>query len=111
MSTKTEIIALVQAAADTLDTPPILASMGTPGAYTKFPNLEQQKPTGQVWENPASPWQAYSEGLAAWLDSQGITEIGDIKSKLNELIGEYNKLLSDYNNGVVPSSASSVTPL
>ena len=33
------------------------------------------------------------------------------KNKLNQLIGEYNQLLSDYQSSTHPSTAQSVTPL
>lgn len=111
MATKDDIISAVQTVADATAEPKILASMGTPGAWTRFSGMEYQKATGQVWENLPSPWDVFVEGLSDWLDSSGASDVGVIKAKLNELIGEFNTLLSDHNSGTVPSSASTVTPL
>jgi len=51
------------------------------------------------------------EGLANWLDDNEVPTIPALKTKINEIIENYNQLLDDYNNGVVPSTASTITPL
>lgn len=62
---------------------------------------------------PGSAWGSKSmeimlRGLANWVDAEGI---GGFKAKINEIIGEYNQLLSDYNNGIKPSTANTIVPL
>jgi len=109
MSTKTEIIADIQAVADASGADAIRSSLGTPGSYVEIAGSERK--TGAGWEPEPKVWSVVVEGLANWLDNAGVGDVGAIKSKLNELIGEYDQLRDDYNNGVVPTTAQEVDPL
>lgn len=104
MSTQEEIITAIQTAADAAEDSGIKIAFGTPGGRA-LNIIGQVKPTGQAWLSPPSTWSVIIQGIADWLDA-GVT-----KSKMNELIGAYNQLREDYNNGIVPTSALEVTPL
>lgn len=115
MSTKTDIIDAIKAAADAYYTAdpetgaPVAVALGTPGAEVEIAG--QTFDTGKAWENEPKSIPTQIEGLADYLDTQGLSDVAAVKSKLNELIGAYNQLLADYNNGVVPSTALPVTPI
>jgi len=81
------------------------AALGTPDTTVEWEGDEY--PCGTAWGE--SPFEALVRGIGAWSDDAG--DVSAIKAKLNELIGEFNQLLDDHNNGVIPSTASSVTPL
>lgn len=107
MSTKTEIIEAIQAAADATENDGIRSALGEPGEVVTIEGLKRR--TGAAWEDTPTSLEIQYEGLANWLDSQGIG--GSLKSKINELISGYTQLKSDYNNGVVPTTAPDISPL
>jgi len=118
MSTKDDMIAAIQEVADDPNPAPpneprgaakIRAVLGAPGEFVEIADTKLK--TGGGWDPSPAIYEKLVEGLAKYLDDSGIAEVAAIKSKVNELIGEFNKLLDDYNNAVVPSSASAVTPL
>jgi len=107
MTTKTDIIDAIKAAADATGDNNIRISLGATGNHLKN-TIGETKPTGAAWNPEPKTWPVICEGLANWADSLGIS---GVKDKLNDLIGQYNQLLEDYNNSTVPSSASEVDPL
>lgn len=116
MTTKTDIIAAVQAAADAAAANPaysddarsaIAIGLGTPGRTVAIAG--QRMHTGSAWAPEPCAFATLVEGIANWLDAQG--SVGTIRSTLNTLITQHNQLLADYNNGVHPSTATTVTPL
>ena len=78
-------------------------SLGTPGDHVRDVTGEPQ-PTGGAWEPEPKTWPLVVEGIADWADAT-------LKAKLNELVGAYNQLRTDYNDGTVPTSAQEVDPL
>jgi len=110
MATKDDIITAIQSVADASGSGNIRISLGAPGSHVAD-SAGKSKPTGAAWVPEPKTWPVVVEGLADWLDGQGIGEIAAIKSKVNELIAGYNQLRTDYNSGTVPTTASSVTPL
>lgn len=106
MATWEDIQLEIQAIADARDD--IAAySLRTPGeAIEVYRNVEIVP--GEAW-GQFKPFQIYLEGIAEYLENQGVS--GAVQGKINELIGEFNQFLADYNNSVWPSTASSVTPL
>lgn len=119
MTTATDIIDAVQAAADaayadTLTGTPnsraaIAVALGTPGATVRI--ADQPRPTGSAWEPEPKVFGVLVAGLADWLDAAGIGEVATLKTTLNTLIGQYNQLLSDHNSATVPSTAAPVVPI
>ena len=108
MDTKQAIIEAVQARAD-VSGDAMRIALGTPGAHV--PNvIGEVEETGQAWVEPAA-FPTLVGGIADYLDGQGVSGVGAIRGKLNELVGQYNQLLADYNAGVVPSAAHAVVPL
>lgn len=109
MTTKADIIAAIQAAADA-STNAIRIPLGTPG--TVVPNVTGQlTPTGQAWVPEPKVFPALVEGIADYLDAQGLGQVAAMRAKVNELVGAYQQLKSDYNNGIVPTTAPDVEPL
>ena len=105
MATFDEIKNAIQAIADASNDS-IRLGLGNPaGAKINFAG--QQQTPGQEWDADKFT-RTIIEGVANWFDDQ---ELNLLKPKLNDLIAEFNQLLDDYNNGVVPSTATSVTPL
>lgn len=107
MATKADMIAAIQAVADGSGSDTIRMALGEPGSYVKDPTGATRE-TGAAWAPEPKTWPVVIEGLADWFDAQGL---GAIKPKLNELIGAYNQLRSDYNAGIVPTAAPEVDPL
>jgi hypothetical protein len=58
---------------------------------------------GTGWENE-TPIETEFEGVGLYLE-------GTVIAKLNELIEQYNQLRTDYNNGIIPTTATAVTTL
>ena len=110
MTTKNDMITAIQASADASGDNNIRISMGAPGNHLKN-TIGETEPTAQAWQPEPKTWPVVIEGLALWADTQGVGQVGTIKAKLNELIGAYNQLRTDYNAGVVPTSAPAVTPI
>ena len=110
MTTKADIIAAIQAAVDGTGNNNLKISLGAPGDHVKN-SIGETKPTGAAWQPEPKTWPAIVEGLADWADTQGLGQVGAIKTKLNELIGGYMQLKQDYDNGIVPTTAPDVTPL
>ncbi len=110
MATKADIIAAIQAVADASGSNNIVISLGAPGAHVKN-SIGQSKPTGAAWEPEPKTWPVIAEGLANWADGLGIAEIGDIKAKVNEIVGGYMQLKTDYDNGTVPTTAPDIVVL
>lgn len=118
MTTKSEIIAAVQAAADgyfadeTIEETKrktIALSLGTPGQRITIAG--QTSDSNAALSPEPTVFATLIEGIADWLNAGGIGEIATIKAKLNELIQNYNQLLDDYDNTIVPSAAQIVTEL
>ena len=110
MATKDDITNAIKAVADATGNGNTRISLGAQGDH-ELNSIGESEPTGKAWDGDYKTWPVVVLGLANWVDSTGIGEVGTIKSKLNDLIGQYNQLLSDYNNGVVPSSATPITPI
>lgn len=110
MTTKAEIIAQIQAAADACGNAQMRIGLGAPGAVVKNA-IGELKNTGSAWEPEPKSQALIIEGIAAWLDGAGVGDVGALKGKLNELIGAYNQLRLDYNAGTVPTTAPAVVPL
>lgn len=108
MTTKAEIIAKIQAAADACGNAQMQIGLGTPGSVVENA-IGERKNTGTAWEPEPKSQALIIEGIAAWLDDAGVGST--LKSKLNELIGAYNQLREDYNAGTVPTTAPEVDPL
>ena len=115
MTTKTDFIAAIVAAADAYYTADpetgaaVKIAFGSPG--TKVVIAGQKFSSGKAWEDEPKSIPTQIEGLADHLDTLGITETPTIKAKLNELIASYTQLISDYDNGIVPTTAAAVLPL
>lgn len=116
MTTKGDIILAIQAAADAYAADPgypedarnaIAIALGTPGSTVVIAG--QYLHTGSAWTPEPRTFPTVIEGLADWLTAQG--SIPAVVGKLNELVGAYNQLRADYNNGVVPTTALEVDPL
>lgn len=108
MTTKSEIIAKIQEAADASGSPQMRIGLGAPGSVVENA-IGEKKDTGTAWVPEPKSQALIVEGLAAWLDDAGVGST--LKSKLNELVGAYNQLRVDYNAGTVPTSAPEVDPL
>ncbi len=111
---KADIIQAIQDAADVYYANPAIDSdarnaiklaVGSPGEVLYIEN--QRLDSGSAWIDEPKVFPTFVEGIADWLGSQG--DVSTIKSKLNELIGEYNQLLADHNSATVPSTATTVT--
>jgi len=100
MSTYSDLVAKIKAAADS-STDVVKVAIGSTGNTVTIDDVEMS--TGKAWQDP-SFIAVLQEGLSDWLDDPLI-------SKLNELIGQYNQLRSDYNSMTVPTSANSVSTL
>lgn len=115
MSTKTDFIAAIAAAADAyyiadpVTGAAVKIALGS--ASTKVIIAGQKFDSGAAWANEPKSIPTQIEGLADHLDSLGVTEVAAIKAKLNELISAYMQFRADYNNGTVPTSAPDVDPL
>lgn len=118
MSTTTEIIAAIQAAADALYFEPdgtpnaraaVRVALGTPGDTVQIAGRPNR--TGSAWVPEPTVFSTLILGLADWLDDAGTGQIATMRSKINELIGQYNQLLADHNSATVPSTASAVALL
>jgi len=83
----------------------IKLAVGSPGQVMVVEN--QVLNSGSAWLDEPKVFPTFIEGIADWLAAQG--DIGAIKSKVNELIGQYNLLLADHNSGTTPSTAAIVT--
>jgi hypothetical protein len=108
MTTKAEIIATIQAAADACGDNQMRIGLGAPGSVVENA-IGEQKSTGSAWAPEPKSQALIIEGIAAWLDDAGVGSA--LKLKLNELIGAYNQLREDYNAGTVPTTAPEVDPL
>jgi len=115
MSTKSEIIIAIQDAADayfadtTIDETKrksIALALGTPGQRITI--ADQTNDSNAALTPEPTVFATLIEGIADWLDTEDVPEV---KSKLNELIIQFNQLLTDHNASVVPSSASVVAVL
>jgi len=108
VATWEDIRDLIRAIADSIDDP------GAYGLRTPGPDIEIER---DIEITPGESWgstkalEIYLKGIAQYLDDQDLSQVGTIKAKLNELIGAYNQLRNDYNNGVVPTTAPEVIPL
>lgn len=108
-----DIIAIVQASVDKTGIPELMAAFGTPGSKVTITfgsgdsKTEVKVDTGSAWSPTPTAFTELLQGFGFYFDK--ITYLPQITPKLNELIGEYNKLRSDYNNGVVPTSAKAVS--
>ena len=107
MGTKEDIINEINTVAD-LQSDTIKVALGTPGSVVTIGTEDLD--TGQGIVSGAA-FNVLVEGIAEYIDSQGVGDVSTIKSKLNELIGEFNQLLADYNSSTVPSTASTVTTI
>ena len=109
MTTKADLIAAVQAAADAyyVANPKtgaaVKLSIGSTGTVVTIAG--QKFNSGSAWANVPGVLDTEVEGLADWLDASGIGGVGTIKSKVNELVLAYVQLRSDYNAGTVPTTA------
>ncbi len=110
MATKDDMIAAIQAAADSSGSGNIQISLGTPGNHVLNSIMEMQE-TGKAWTPEPKTWPIVAEGLAAWADAAGIGDMAAIKAKINELIASHNQFISDYNANVIPTTAVPVVPL
>lgn len=101
MATFNDIKTAIQTVADAIDNP------GAYGLQTEGTKIEMSPEvtiiTGESW-GAENPIQIMFQGLANWMDAT-------YKAKLNELIGEYNQLRTDYDNATVPTNANAVTPI
>jgi hypothetical protein len=118
MTTTTEIIAAIQAAADaayagtdgTPDTRAAIAiALGTPGDTVRIAG--QPRPTGSGWTPDPKVFAVLVAGLAAWLDGAGIGDVGALKTTLNLLVTSHNQLIADHNSATVPTTALPVDPV
>ena len=115
MTTKTDFIAAIVAAADAYYTADpvtgaaVKIALGSSG--TKVVIAGQKFDSGAAWADEPKAIPTQIEGLADHLDTLGVTEVAAIKAKVNELIGSYSQLISDYDNGIVPTTAAPVIPL
>lgn len=118
MTTKTDIIDAVKAVADAIyanlsideaDRQAIKIAVGSEGTVIVVGGRRMQ--SGSSWAPEPKVFSVLVEGLADYLDNAGMGQIPAIVAKINELIGEYNQLLSDHNSGIVPSAANPVVPL
>ncbi len=118
MTTKQDIIQAIQEAADESNPAPphvkegeprLRVALGEPGDVI---DLEGDKwETGRGWEPLPTAYDKIIEGLAVVLDDKGIGDVAAIKAKVNELVGGYMQLKTDYNNGTVPTTAPDIAPL
>lgn len=87
MSTKTEIIAAIQAVADASDDTNIQIALGTPGSYIKNIIGEIQA-TGSAWAPEPKTWATVIEGLADWLDGGGVAP-GRVKVSGSDTVADW----------------------
>jgi len=115
MTTKADIIAAVQAAADAyyVADPVTGASvkLGLGSTGTVVTIAGQKFDSGAAWgpEPAAIPCQV--EGLADYLDAAGLGNMTAFHDKINELVAAHGQLVADYNGGIVPTTALPVLPL
>jgi len=115
MTTKADIIAAQQAAADAyyIADPVTGASikLGLGSTGTVVTIAGQKFDSGAAWgpEPAAIPCQV--EGLADYLDTLGISETAAIKGKVNDLCASLNQLIADFDSSTIPTTAPTVPPL
>jgi hypothetical protein len=71
---------------------------------------DQELTVGTAWGEDKS-FEILTQGIADYLDTLGLGEVGTIKTKLNELIGEYNQLREDYLTEGLTTTAAEVDPV
>lgn len=88
-----------------------LLGQTAPGSLNKdHYSIDDLNAHGQAWETEGNPVKpkvttgAEIEGIGVYLE-------GTVVAKLNELIGQFNQLRTDYDNGVVPTTATAVSTL
>jgi len=118
LSTKTAIIEAIQNAADsyyadiTIDEvqrSAVALALGTPGQRITI--ADQTNDSNAALTPEPTVFSTVIEGIASSLDASGVGEVAAIKAKLNQVIGQYNQLLSDHNSSTVPSTATVVSVL
>jgi hypothetical protein len=109
MATFDDIQLIIQALADSKDAIGVFGLKTPSDKAVEVVRGSEQFPGG-AWGDDKSI-QTMLQGLANWFDDQGVSQIQEIKEKLNELIGEYNQLRIDYDAGTVPTSAKEVSQL
>lgn len=104
---KEAIQMMADAAYETFDDEAIGAALalGTPGDHIEVAPGNRQT-TGNGWGNGRT-FEVLADGIELWLEEQGSPAA--ITAKLNELITQFNQLLDDYDNAVVPTLAQQVT--
>lgn len=121
MTTKAEIIAAIEAAADAYlaGTPSseddeirrkvVATVLGSAGRRIEIAGQESDSNAGLSPE--PTVFATLVEGLADWLVGAGVGNIAAMRAKVNEIIASHNQLIADYNAGTVPTTASTVTLL
>jgi hypothetical protein len=115
MTTKTDIISQIQTAADAYYAADpetgaaVEIALGSPGTRVTIGDLKFD--SGAAWANEPKSIPTQIEGLAAYLDSLGISGTAAIKAKVNEIVAQYNQLRTDYNAGTVPTTATVLAPI
>ena len=103
-----DIKLLIQTIADGVDDNGALG-LKTPGDPIDLGQNVEIRP-GESW-GPTKAFEIYLGGISQYLNSSGISEVAAIKAKVNELVGAYNQLRTDYNDETVPTTAESVDPI
>lgn len=120
MGTKEDIIQSIQQAADAYyeDTAveesarkAIKIVMGSTDSSVPIFVAGEPYSSGAAWREEPKPFPTLIEGISNYLDGENVSSIAAITEKVNELITQYNQLLDDYDNGVVPSAAQYVVGL
>lgn len=115
MTTKSDLIAAVQAAADAYYVADpttgaaVKLSIGSPGTVVVIAG--QKFGSGSAWASVPGVLDTEVEGLADWLDASGIGNLTAIHDTVNDLCASLNQLILDHNSGTVPTTALPVTPL
>jgi hypothetical protein len=118
MTTKSDLIAAIQDAADAYYIAPgvdpdaaaaIKIALGSPGVSVEIAGRQMQ--SGAAWTAEPKPFPTLIEGIADWLDAAGVGGVSSIKSKVNEIVSAYMQLKQDYNSSTLPTSANDITEI
>lgn len=108
MKAAVQIVAATRYSASAEEGGPVMIALGPPGAFVEI--ASQRLVTGSSWGEDKT-LQVLLQGVADYLDAQGIGSVSGAVGKLNELIAAYNQLRADYNASVAPTTAPAVLPL
>ena len=81
------------------------AAAGAPGGTVELPGKEKRT-TGSIWAVDGDGNPVVLLGVLVAMSGQELD--ATVIAKVNELIGAYNQLRTDYNAGTVPTSAAAV---